>query len=144
MTQTLLAFDYGTHRIGVAAGQNNTGSAQGVATIPTTSAGVQWDKIDALINEWQPDTLVIGLALSDAGEETTLSRLARQFGKQLQTRFGRNVRYIDETLTSDAADTLIRESQPAGKRITRRRQKVRDQIAAELILQTYLHEQSDT
>jgi len=107
-------------------------------------AGAQWDKIDALINEWQPDTLVIGLALNGTGEETTLSRLARQFGKQLQTRFGRNVRYIDETLTSDAADTLIRESLPAGKRITRRRQKVRDQIAAELILQTYLHEQSDT
>ncbi len=144
MTQTLLAFDYGTRRIGVAAGQDNTGSAQGLATIPTPSAGAQWDKIDALINEWQPDTLVIGLALNGTGEETTLSRLARQFGKQLQTRFGRNVRYIDETLTSDAADTLIRESQPAGKRITRRRQKVRDQIAAELILQTYLHEQSDT
>ena len=144
MTQTLLAFDYGTHKIGVAAGQNNTGSAQGVATVPTPLAGAQWDKIDALINEWQPDTLVIGLALSGTGEETTLSRLARQFGKQLQTRFGRNVRYIDETLTSDAADTLIRETQPAGKPITRRRQKVRDQIAAELILQTYLHEQSDT
>ena len=144
MTQTLLAFDYGTHRIGVAAGQNNTGSAQGVATIQTPSADALWDKIGALINEWQPDTLVIGLALNDVGEETTLSRLARQFGKQLQTRFGRNVRYIDETLTSDAADSLIRESQPAGKRNTRRRQKVRDQIAAELILQTYLHEQSDT
>ena len=114
MTQTLLAFDYGTHRIGVAAGQNNTGSAQGVATIPTPSTGAQWDKIDALINEWQPDILVIGLALNGAGEETTLSRLARQFGKQLQTRSGRSVRYIDETLTSDAADTLIRESLPAG------------------------------
>ena len=144
MTQTLLAFDYGTHRIGVAAGQDATGSAQGVATISTPSARTQWDKIDALINEWQPDTLVIGLALSDAGEETTLSRLARKFGKQLQTRFGRDVRYIDETLTSDAADALIKESQPTGKRITRRRQKARDQIAAELILQTYLHEQSNT
>ena len=144
MTQTLLAFDYGTHRIGVAAGQDNTGSAQGVATIPTPSTGAQWDKIDALINEWQPETLVIGVALSGAGEETTLSRLARQFGKQLQTRFGRNVRYVDETLTSAAADTLIKESQPAGKRITKRRKEIRDQIAAELILQTYLHEQSDT
>ena len=144
MTQTLLGFDYGTRRIGVAAGQNTTGSAQGVATIPTPSAESQWDKIDALINEWQPDTLVVGLALNSAGEETMLSRLARQFGKQLQTRFGRNVRYVDETLTSAAADTLIKESQPAGKRITRRRQKVRDKIAAELILQTYLHDQSDT
>ena len=144
MTQTLLAFDYGTHRIGIAVGQSKTGSAQGVATIPTSTAGAQWDKIDALINEWQPDTLVIGLALNGAGGETTLSKLARQFGKELQTRFGRNVRYIDETLTSDAADTLIRDSQPAGKPITRRRQKLRDQIAAELILQTYLHEQSDT
>ena len=144
MTQTLLAFDYGTRRIGVAAGQNNTGSAQGVATIPTPTARAQWDKIDALIDEWQPDTLVIGLALSGAGEETTLSRLARQFGKQLQTRFGRNVRYVDETLTSAAADTLIKESQSAGKRITKRRKEIRDQIAAELILQTYLHEQSDT
>jgi len=67
MTQTLLAFDYGTRRIGVAAGQDNTGSAQGVATIPTPSAGAQWDKIDALINEWQPDTLVIGLALNGTG-----------------------------------------------------------------------------
>ena len=87
---------------------------------------------------------MIGVALSGAGEETTLSRLARQFGKQLQTRFGRNVRYVDETLTSAAADTLIKESQPAGKRITKRRKEIRDQIAAELILQTYLHEQSDT
>jgi len=144
MTQTLLAFDYGTRRIGVAAGQDNTGSAQGVATIPTPSAGTQWDKIDALINEWQPNTLVIGIALNGAGEETTLSRLARQFGKQLQTRFGRYVRHTSEPLTSGAPQTLSRESQPAGKRITRRRQNARDQIAAELILQTYLHEQSDT
>ena len=144
MTQTLLAFDYGTRRIGVAAGQDDTRSAQGVATIPTPSAVAQWDKIDALIDEWQPDTLVIGLALNGAREETPLSRLARQFGKQLHTRFGRNGRYIDEAMTSDAADTLIREGQTAGKRINRRRQKVRDQFAGELILQAYLHEQSDT
>ena len=87
MNQTLLAFDYGTRKIGVAAGQDVTGTTQGIGTIATGSKRRQWDEIETLIKEWQPDKLVVGLPMTASGRESAMIAQARKFGEELEKRF---------------------------------------------------------
>ena len=140
MRQTVLGFDYGRRKIGIAVGQTSTGFAEGIAMIPANSPAGPWLKIQKLIDDWQPDALVVGLPLAVDGSEPEFARCAREFGRQLYRRFELPVDFVDETLTTDYADSIIREITAPGKRITKRRKTVRDQLAAELILKTYLHE----
>ena len=142
MSNTAMGFDFGTKRIGIATGQDLTGTAQGVATVGTSGKNGPWNEIEELIHQWQPDMLVVGLPLDKEGAETMLSTAARQFGTELASRFVRPVYYIDETLTSRVAEHLVAETTPAGKRMIGRQQGLRDQIAAELILNTFFNEQS--
>ena len=140
MSQTVLGFDYGRRKIGIAVGQTSTGFAEGIATIRSNSPAGPWLKIRKLIKDWRPDTLVVGLPLAVDGNEPKFARCAREFGRQLRCRFELPVDFVDETLTTDFADAIIRDTTAPGKRITKRRKSVRDQLAAELILKTYLHE----
>ena len=140
MSQTVLGFDYGRRKIGIAVGQTSTGFAEGILTIPADSPAGPWLKIEKLIDDWRPDALVVGLPLAVDGSEPEFAQCAREFGRQLQCRFELPVDFIDETLTTDFADAIIREITAPGKRITKRRKSIRDQLAAELILKTYLHE----
>ncbi len=142
MSTTAMGFDFGTKRIGVATGQDLTGTAQGVATVGNKGRNGPWNEIEELIHQWRPDMLVVGLPLGKEGAETTLSTAARQFGTELASRFSRPVHYIDETLTSRVAESLVAEATPSGKRMIGRQQDLRDQIAAELILSTFFNEQS--
>ena len=141
MSTTAMGFDFGTKRIGVAAGQNLTGTAQGIATVSNAGKDGPWEEIHGLIDQWQPDILVVGLPLDKDRIETLLSNTVRDFGAELASRFNLPVDYIDETLTSRAAENLVSEATPSGKRIIGKRQELRDQIAAELILSTYFYEQ---
>ena len=143
MRQTVLGFDYGRRKIGIAVGQTSTGFAEGIATIPAGSPAGPWLKIRKLITEWRPDSLVVGLPLAVDGSEPKFAGCAREFGRQLHRRFELPVEFVDETLTTEFADTIIRETTAPGKRITKRRKSVRDQLADELILKTYLHECTD-
>ena len=140
MSQTVLGFDYGRRKIGIAVGQTSTGFAEGIATIRADSPAGPWLKIGKLIAEWQPDTLVVGLPLALDGSEPKFAKSTRKFGRQLHCRFELPVDFVDETLTTDFANAIIRETTPSGKRSTKRRISVRDQLAAELILKTYLHD----
>ena len=142
MSNTAMGFDFGTKRIGIAAGQNLTGTAQGIATVGNSGKNGPWNEIEELIHQWQPDMLVVGLPLDNEGAETNLSTAAREFGTELASRFARPVYYIDETLTSRVAERLVAEAPPAGKRMIGRQQGLRDQIAAELILSTFFNKQS--
>ena len=140
MRRTVLGFDYGRRKIGIAVGQTSTGFAEGIAMIPADSPAGPWLKIEKLIDDWQPDALVVGLPFTADGSEPEFAGCAREFGRQLRRRFELPVDFIDETLTTDFADAIIRETTASGKRITKRRKSIRDQLAAELILTTYLHE----
>ena len=135
-----MGFDYGRRKIGIAVGQTSTRSAEGIATIPADSPAGPWFKIAKLVEDWRPDALVVGLPLTVGGDETEFARYARKFGRELHCRFQLPVDFVDETLTTDFADAIIRATTASGKRITKRRKSVRDQLAAELILKTYLHE----
>lgn len=134
--RTLLGFDFGTRYIGVAVGQELTGTAQGLAALPTRDGGPDWDAITRLIDEWQPQAFVVGLPLNMDDTEQPLTQAARRFGNRLQGRYNRPVYLVDERLTSVEARARLAEA-PRG----RRTKPAVDRLAAELILRTWLAQQ---
>jgi putative Holliday junction resolvase len=133
---TLLGFDFGHRRIGVAVGQTLTRSARALTVVPV-SGKPDWQKITRLINEWKPSALVVGLPLGAEGEETGMSADARQFGRQLHGRFGLPVYHEDERLTSYSVEQTFAGARQAGK-ARRKDAEQKDAMAAQLILQAWL------
>ncbi len=140
--RTYLCFDFGQRRIGVAAGQNATLTAQGIATVAVHDGEPDWRAIGALIERWLPDALVVGLPLGMDDRENPMSAAARRFARELRRRFALDVELWDERLSSDAAHELLRAAAPRPGRVTPKRRQRRDQIAAELILRSYMDEMS--
>jgi putative holliday junction resolvase len=127
--QTLLGFDFGTQRIGVAAGQSVTGTATALCTIRSCHGKPDWDRISELIADWKPDALVVGLPLHDDGSDSDISRAARKFIRQLEAHYRLPVHLMNERLSSHTAKQLMEKS--PGK------QEV-DAVAAMIILQSWL------
>ncbi len=100
---TLLAFDFGTKSIGVAVGQALTGSARALPALKAQDGIPDWGQIEALLQEWQPAALVVGLPLNMDGTEQPLTTRARKFASRLHGRFGVQVELQDERLSSVAA-----------------------------------------
>jgi putative holliday junction resolvase len=135
MSRTLLAFDYGTQRIGVAIGQEITATARVLTTLKARNGIPDWQQVSQLITTWQPQLLVIGLPLTMEGEEQPITLAARRFGNRLAGRYNLPVIAVDERLTSQEA------------RINRRHAGQRsdgpvDAEAARLILQSWLDSHS--
>ena len=136
----LLAFDFGLKRIGAATGNTVTGTTQALSTVPARDGVPDWNTMRALIDEWRPDVLLVGLPLDMDGGEGTMCELARNFGAYLGRQFRLPVEFVDERLTSVGADNLIRQPLAPGKRPSMKRIAAKDNLAAELILQTYLED----
>ncbi len=96
----VLGFDFGTKRIGVAVGNSLTKSAQALEVISNTNSEQTWQQIAQLIQEWQPNFLIVGLPLQPDGAEHTMTAKAKRFGRQLEGRFTKNVHYVDERYSS--------------------------------------------
>jgi len=96
----VMAFDFGTRRIGVATGQEMLGSGQPVALIPARDGIPDWQKIEALLQEWRPDLVVVGLPLNMDDTENDMCARARKFGNRLHGRYHVPVEMVDERLTS--------------------------------------------
>ena len=135
---TFMGFDFGLKRIGVAVGQDVTGTVNGIASIRTSESGAHLEEIEKLVREWRCDILVVGLPLNSQGDETPASRAARAFGETLGKRLTLPVYWVNEFLTSQSAQTRLKESLQPGKRFSRRKQAGRDILAAELILSSHL------
>lgn len=133
---TVLGFDFGLMRIGVAVGDVSIGVARPLETIHGESNKQKFGAIAALILEWQPGALAVGVPLHLDGTEHEMTLRCRKFSRQLEGRFGLPVALVDERLTSEAASQDLRAMGIAG----RRQKAVLDQVAAQLILQTYLDE----
>lgn len=131
---TVLAFDFGLKRIGVALADRVIGIAHPLQTIAGESNDHRFGVIADLIREWQPGCLVVGLPLRLDGSEHDMTRRCRRFSRQLEGRFGLPVTLVDERLSSAAASQELRELGIGG----RRQKPMLDQVAAQLILQTYL------
>ncbi|WP_197473351.1 MULTISPECIES: Holliday junction resolvase RuvX [unclassified Erwinia] len=97
---TLLAFDFGTKSIGVAIGQQLTGTARPLNALKAQDGIPDWNKIEALLKEWQPDRVVVGLPLNMDGTEQPLTVRARKFANRLHGRFGVQVDLHDERLST--------------------------------------------
>lgn len=135
---TFLAFDFGVKRIGIALGNTLTASARPLATISDEKNDVRFAAIAALVKEWQPAALVVGLPCNDDGTPHELTALCRRFANRLKGRFNLPVILVDERYTSLAAAERLNEAGVHG-----RKQKVLlDQYAAQQILQAYFDEPS--
>lgn len=97
---TLLAFDFGTKSIGVAIGQQLTGTARPLAALKAQDGTPDWNKIEALLKEWEPDRVVVGLPLNMDGTEQPLTARARKFANRIHGRFGVQVDLHDERLST--------------------------------------------
>ncbi|RUO58691.1 Holliday junction resolvase RuvX [Pseudidiomarina insulisalsae] len=130
----LLGFDFGTHNIGVAVGQTITGTASPLSALKAKDGQPDWQKVQALIKEWQPTRLVVGLPLNMDGTEQLLTDKARKFANRLHGRFGLPVELQDERLTTVAAKE---ELFARGGYRELSKDKI-DSAAAQLILEDYL------
>lgn len=136
ITGTILGFDYGQQRIGVAVGETFMGTARPLRILTSQQQRPDWQNITALIEEWRPVALIVGLPLLSDGSEGEIARLARRFSQQLSGRYNLPVYTIEETLSSIDAEHRQREH-------SRRKQRHApvDAVAAQIILETWLAEQ---
>ena len=134
----LLAFDFGTRRIGVASGQEMLGTGQPVAMIPARDGIPDWDHVGRLLAVWQPDLVLVGLPLNMDDTENDMCARARKFGKRLHGRYHVPVDMVDERLTSFEAKGEVMAS--GGSRDFGRHGV--DDRAAVLILETWCREQA--
>jgi putative holliday junction resolvase len=125
---TVLGFDFGQHRIGVAVGQTVTRTASPLQTLRVRAGQPDWTAVQQLIRTWQPTKLVVGLPSHPDGAPHPLAAPIKRFGQRLHGRFGLPVEYIDERLSSHAADELT-DGDLAQT----------DAVAASLILETWLN-----
>lgn len=133
---SILAFDFGTRRIGVAVGNTLVRSAHPLTTIDAADNRERFAAIAALIDEWQPDAVVVGVPLHGDGTVHAMTRRAQRFARQLAGRFGVPVIEVDERHTTQSASAVLRERGGGG----RNAREERDAVAAQLILQAYLDE----
>ncbi|HYW04167.1 MAG TPA: Holliday junction resolvase RuvX [Gammaproteobacteria bacterium] len=136
---TLLGFDYGERRIGVAVARPAAGSGRPLGTLTRRSREALMTAVGELIDEWRPDLLVVGLPLSMDGTPHALTEAARRFADRLHGRFGLPVRLVDERLSSIEARERLRRARSAGRRRRIRRGEV-DALAAVLILETFMEQ----
>ena len=120
MTKTILAFDFGEKRIGVAVGNTITKTAEPLKIIQEKNQDEKFKAIGALIQEWQPELLIVGLPTHPDGAEHEMTLKAKRFGNQLHGRFQKEVVWVDERYTSVSV------------------QDGNDALAAQLILKRYL------
>ncbi|MCH5050206.1 Holliday junction resolvase RuvX [Pectobacterium aquaticum] len=99
-SRTLLAFDFGTKSIGVAIGQEITGTARALTSFKAQEGIPDWQKVEKLLSEWQPDLVVVGLPLNMDGTEQPLTARARKFANRLHGRFGIAIELHDERLST--------------------------------------------
>ncbi|MGR2856339.1 Holliday junction resolvase RuvX [Erwinia sp. 1181_3] len=99
-SMTMLSFDFGTKSIGVAIGQQLTGTARPLTALKANDGVPDWNKIEALLKEWQPDRVVVGLPLNMDGTEQPLTVRARKFANRLHGRFGVQIELHDERLST--------------------------------------------
>ena len=132
----LLGFDYVSKQIGVAVGQVITGQARELCILKAQNGVPDWQKVEALIKEWQPDAIVVGLPLNMDGTKSEMSERAEKFARRLNGRFNLPVHTHDERLTTyEAKGQRLQQGQNSGYR-----ERPVDALAAALLLQGWLEE----
>jgi putative Holliday junction resolvase len=135
--QTVLGFDFGMKRIGVAVGQTVTRTASPLTVLSAKQGEPEWVEVDKIIKNWRPSALIVGRPLQMDGSIQRLTTAADHFTQLLQTRYALTVYQVDERLSSKAARADIFDG--GGYRALRKRPV--DSAAAQIILQDWLNNQ---
>ena len=138
-TRTILAFDFGLRQIGVAVGNTQLQSTQALTVVKARDGKPDWQAIEKIMQDWQPDLLVIGDPLNMDGSTSDMSVRAQKFARRLHGRWGTPTEMADERLSSFEAKQSMREQGHRGDY----KDKPIDSYAAELILQTWFREAAD-
>ncbi len=131
--RTLLAFDFGTTRIGVAVGQEMLGTATALTPVPARDGIPNKEVLKKLIDEWQPDAFIVGLPINMDGTESEMSRRARKFGNRLYGQYGKPWFGVDERGTTKQAKSIAKDLGHKGSY----KDNPVDGIAAQLILEAW-------
>ena len=134
--RTILAFDFGLRRIGVAVGQDVTGSASPLGVIRNRESGIDQDRIAALIAEWRPTVLVVGIPAHADGSPSTIQGPIDAFIGSLGA-YGLPIDTVDERHTSLEAERVLKNARAAGTR-GRISKEMIDSAAAVFIAERYL------
>jgi len=135
MEGTLIGFDFGSRRIGVAVGETSTRIASPLGAIEGEANDARFDAIGRIVDEWHPAGFVVGLPRHADGSEHAVAKLAEKFARRLEARYGVPVAFVDETLTSADAEASLKLT-----RTRAGRKSDVDALAAALILQSFLDE----
>lgn len=130
---TVLAFDFGKRRIGVAVGDYELRLAHPLTTIDAATTCMRFDTIAKLIEEWRPVQLIVGWSVHADGSAQSLTPLCERFSRQLQGRFKLPVVLVDERYTTITARSALQEAGIIG----RKQRTMIDQVAAQHILQSF-------
>ena len=136
--ETILGFDFGEKRIGVAVGNTVTSQAEALTTLHVESNAARLDAVEKLVIAWQPASLVVGQPEHADGRPHAVAHLAKKFGNRLSEKFKLPVAYINETLSSSEASRMLNER---GVKGIAQKDEI-DAVAAQVILQSYLDERN--
>ena len=131
---SLMCFDFGLRQIGVAVGNLELGTVQPLTTLMAKDGMPQWHEIEALLQEWKPERVVVGRPFNMDGSESEMSARAKKFANRIHGRFGVPIALHDERLTSQEAKYMAREK---GHKGDYSRAPI-DALAASLILESYI------
>lgn len=133
---SILAFDFGLRRIGVAVGQTVTGSASPLGVVDNTPNGPDHDRIAALVSEWRPDRLVVGMPYQAGGHTGDIGAAIRGFIGELE-EYGVPIATIDESLSSREAEATLKAARQRGSRGRLKKSDI-DAAAAVQIAERYI------
>jgi len=134
---SVLGFDYGKKRIGIATGQTITGTATPCITLNQIDGNPDWDAILSEIKQWKPQALIVGMPYHTDGSENKMTAAARQFAYELEKRFKLPVIEINEALSSQHAEEILKQAM----KITKQNKHEIDRMAAAIIVQRWLDQQ---
>ncbi len=137
--RTVLAFDFGLQRIGVAVGEAALGSAHPLPVLTAATQPGRLTAIERLVKQWQPALLLVGRPLGEDGAPHEMTRRAERFARQLNGRFGLPVELVDERYSSAEAESRVRAAYGARKAAELARGKALDSQAAQLVLEQYFN-----
>ena len=141
--RTVLAFDFGLQRIGVAVGEPELGTAHPLPAIAARTQPGRLTAVERLVKEWEPSMLVVGRPLGEDGAPHEMTRRAERFARQLSGRFRLPVTLVDERYSSAEVESRMRAAYGSRKAAILSRGKALDSHAAQVILEQYLSDPSD-
>ncbi len=136
-----MAFDYGTRRMGVAVGHPHIGRGRGIGIVPIRDGHPDFVKVKKMVENWRPEVFVLGMPAARSSSDNRLKKQILRFGDALSREFEVNVSYVDETLSTEESNFRISQFRKRPSRAKKISQ--RNQISAEIILESYFAQSAD-